>query len=1072
MTRCISIIVFALLIFNVLHAQDQHQRRALHEFSRQASEAYSTERKRTLQLADSLKIPIRISGRDGRFFELQGFSPLGIPLYYTTHNLSGASLIKTNELWNGTAGGNMMEGNGLLLGMWDGGIARWSHREFENRLIAKDAPQDEQVSFSFHATHVAGTLMAAGIREDARGMAPKAVLHAYEWNNDLAEMAAEAAEGLKVSQHSYGTVAGWRRDNNKWYWYGTPLISLTTDYRFGYYDQNARAWDQLASQSPEYLIVRSAGNDRGNGPEPGTTHFVWDGGDWIESDLIRDKDGGEDGYDCIPGAANAKNLLLVGAVDVQSRMASFSSWGPTDDGRIKPDIVAKGVGVLSSNSNNDASYSSMSGTSMSGPMVSGSAILLRGLYEKLQNQHKALWSSTLKGLILHSAQSIDEEPGPNYRSGWGLMNTAAAAALIEKDYYSGSDFLIHQETLYQGDTLLWEVHATGEEPLSATIVWTDPEGVPLAPALNHRQPMLVNDLDLRIFSEDHIHHPWRLDPENPANPADRGDNRVDNVEQVYIEDPDPDKRYTLIIRHKGLLASGSQQVSLILSGIAPAAVIPPLAFDATTLSYDSVKLTWKPNPQNQPVILLSGHNPQFEGPGDGMTYLPGDEIFDGIQVLYVGTDTSFVHSMLEGNTSYHYHIYSIGTENTYSPVRKAQTTTLCGYVSLLPYVQFFKDKDLLPGCWETEVDSAEQQGWLTSNSAPSLIATLDDYIFAKSGENEITKQQLISPVFDLRAYSELRIRFKHSLSVSPESQAIFSYSLDSGNTWTPLKSWNANISETENFQHITSAMAGADKVRFRWTYEGTGKGHWAIGAFQLIKNINAIDVGILPERSGLVNGAGPYETGSGISLQALARPGWQFLQWENQNQTISKDNPMVFTVSTGDTTFTARFIRVYDISAWSRPEGMGSVEGGGKFIAGEEIQLTAIPESGYRFNYWSERNKGEISRNAVLQFEVENDRFLTAHFEAIITSLGDVPNRQSLLIFPNPASEFIEVSYPHQGRGSLRIFDASGRCVHTQGLDETKPGLQKLPVRTFAKGLYLLRIHSGNYNEAIRFQIQ
>ena len=68
-------------------------------------------------------------------------------------------------------------------------------------------------------------------------------------------------------------------------------------------------------------------------------------------------------------------LFTVDPEDVV--MSSFSCWGPTDDGRIKPDVVADGVGVLSSVSSSNTSYSSLSGTSMASPNASGSLLLLQ-----------------------------------------------------------------------------------------------------------------------------------------------------------------------------------------------------------------------------------------------------------------------------------------------------------------------------------------------------------------------------------------------------------------------------------------------------------------------------------------------------------------------------------------------------------------------------------------------------------------------------------------------------------------------------------------------------------------------
>ncbi len=98
-------------------------------------------------------------------------------------------------------------------------------------------------------------------------MAPNASLRAFDWNSDLAEMAAEAASGALVSNHSYGFARGWYGGS----WYGTPSISTQEDYKFGFYDSYAQAWDLVAYDAPYYLIVKSAGNDRndcGDGTYP------------------------------------------------------------------------------------------------------------------------------------------------------------------------------------------------------------------------------------------------------------------------------------------------------------------------------------------------------------------------------------------------------------------------------------------------------------------------------------------------------------------------------------------------------------------------------------------------------------------------------------------------------------------------------------------------------------------------------------------------------------------------------------------------------------------------------------
>ena len=116
--------------------------------------------------------------------------------------------------------------------MWDDAPVLETHQEFGNRVINHDNGIP-----SSHATHVAGTIIARGFDHDASGMAFDATLHAYDWNNDLSELATAADEGLLISNHSYGAAAGWLwnlYEDDKWVWMGDINIDSTEDYKFGY----------------------------------------------------------------------------------------------------------------------------------------------------------------------------------------------------------------------------------------------------------------------------------------------------------------------------------------------------------------------------------------------------------------------------------------------------------------------------------------------------------------------------------------------------------------------------------------------------------------------------------------------------------------------------------------------------------------------------------------------------------------------------------------------------------------------------------------------------------------------
>jgi hypothetical protein len=489
----------------------------------------------------------------GLVLELQRLSPGGRPIYYKTFNLEAAITTGTDRLAPRAELGLNLSGKDFEVGVWDAGSINEEHRELRGRVsIVDDSP------FGTHDTHVAGTIAASGVNPEARGMAPEAFLRSYDFNNDNAEMAEEAANGILISNHSYGLLAGWQivGDGSGWRWFGDESISSIEDYKFGYYSEDdSRVWDDITYNAPYYLVVKAAGNDRtdvgdGSGAPP-------------------------DGpYDILEPKSVAKNILTVGAVDRipdgyrspdDVEMSSFSSWGPTDDGRIKPDLVGAGVNILSSVSESFDAYEEQSGTSMAAPNVTGSLVLLQELYARV-NAGNYMKSATLKGLAIHTTRQASQNPGPTYEFGWGLLAADRAANVITRD--DGETFQIREASIPNEGIRVFTVTSDGTAPLVATLSWTDVPGNPVAPTLDSDSLMLVNDLDMRIFSEDSTYLPWILDPANPGRRASRGDNFRDNVEKIEIPNPEPGE-YTILINHKGTLVNDRQDFSLIVSAREP-----------------------------------------------------------------------------------------------------------------------------------------------------------------------------------------------------------------------------------------------------------------------------------------------------------------------------------------------------------------------------------------------------------------------------------------------------------------------------------------------------------------------
>lgn len=517
--------------------------------------------------------------KNGSLYFLKDIDAEGNPIYINTKNKDSGILIKADQLYTGGTLGVNINGQNMVAGVWDGGQVRATH-ELLSGKVAMQAGQTLDGSASNnkgnnHQTHVTGTIVGKDIanQPSARGIAFGATALNYDFADDFAEMTPFAAGGYLISNHSYGGA----NDNT------TPL------WKFGAYDSEARSWDNLIQQNSYYLPFVAAGNEQ----QPA------DNGN-----------NSKNGYDLMTGSAAAKNVMTVGAVNGDKTMSDYSNWGPTDDGRVKPEIVTKGTGINSSyfadkttNVPSDVAYSgtvNSQGTSYAAPAAAAAGLLLQQYYKSLYGNY--MKSATLKALMLGTAEDLGQ-PGPDHKFGWGLLNVEKAAKAIKTKSSEGNptaQSVFVAPTLTRGsymeeitynllpyietDPNRLEINryviAKGGEPLIISMAWTDEQGTeqtsangtdPTTSRLVHEYDMLV-----RIQSPFSDTRPWK-----PSGMANRTANATvqtgwfevnnNNYKQVIITNPVAGGQYRIVIRKSGTSPATLMPLSLVVTGTGLAA---------------------------------------------------------------------------------------------------------------------------------------------------------------------------------------------------------------------------------------------------------------------------------------------------------------------------------------------------------------------------------------------------------------------------------------------------------------------------------------------------------------------
>ncbi len=402
---------------------------------------------------------------------------------FTTYNLESAQESNVDKLWKAPY---YLNGEGMKIGLVDGGGVRSTHVELRGRVHnLTNADTNE------HATHVAGTLISAGVHlYTSRGFAKNAQLYVLSYQDiyfaDSVKKLYEE-EGVLISNHSYG---------------------FEGSEGLGEYDAESKKFDLLIHSNPYLQVVIAAGND-GMKWKTDSSYGYWN---------------------LIKGGANAKNVITVASVDDRSRyINNFSSRGPVNGGRLKPDIAMDGNNVLSTNDYDDTSYKRMYGTSMASPAATGVVTLLSQRYKQITDANPRV--DTIKAILFNTAMDI-ENPGPDYKSGFGRIDALSAVKVI--DTLSTNSPLIKLDTLHKNEIQSYYIANQEYQKLKVTVAWVDGTIDHCGSCANDK---LINDIDIYLKDDrGNTIYPYTLDEYNPDDPARKDKpNRVDPQEQIEFE---------------------------------------------------------------------------------------------------------------------------------------------------------------------------------------------------------------------------------------------------------------------------------------------------------------------------------------------------------------------------------------------------------------------------------------------------------------------------------------------------------------------------------------------------------
>ena len=430
-----------------------------------------------------------------------------------------------------------LDGSGQIVAVADSGLDE-DHGDFGTRIVGNyDVIGDGSTAdkHSGHGTHVACTVLGDGSKGGYAGVAPDAELYFQAMENDnTGNFVSPSLNYLLNTAYN----AGARIHTNSW---GSSATSTQGEYtsEAEALDDRSFNYDKVSNGQEGLTILFAAGND---GPNPGT----------------------------VGSPSTAKNVVTVGNHQARyngapDNLMSGSSRGPTDDGRIKPDIIAPGGYVRScraqeaqdtgGSSWQSTWYLEYTGTSMATPNAAGAATLIREYLIEIA-QRPSPQGALVKALLVLGAQDINSRDIPNNDEGWGRVNLKETLAPSQ-----GRGIWVDDRSVLtsSGTSKSYVFNVTfANSQLKAVLAWSDYRGSRFA------SKALVNDLDLEVESPDGTVYLGN-DFANGRSTTGGAKDDINNLEVVLI-DAAMKGIWTVRVKDAYHAGSGSQPFAIAVSG--------------------------------------------------------------------------------------------------------------------------------------------------------------------------------------------------------------------------------------------------------------------------------------------------------------------------------------------------------------------------------------------------------------------------------------------------------------------------------------------------------------------------